>query len=103
MVRSFRNFLIPVLLSIGITIAAPAEEGCAQLAKFAPPPDKLACIEVEVQNGNDKPLDVAAKCGLVEWAIEDVAKLIEGTKRAEAARKAGLKHYDPALIDAGSD
>lgn len=98
MVRSIRNFLAPLV--VGAILL-----GCAQLAKYAPPPDKIACVEVEVLNGSDKPLDVAARCGLFEWAVEDVIKLIEGTKRAESARKAGLKHYaaDASTLDAGSD
>jgi hypothetical protein len=63
--------------------------GCAAFQKvvtYLPTPEQDACVIMDVERGITDPLTVIGDCHLVDWAVDDVRRLIAGAERAKAAR-----------------
>ncbi len=101
--RTITSVLLGLVLACVLFVAASVIEACAAFQKavpFLPPPDDTACVITEVEKGIEDPAQVVKDCNLLNWALDDVIKMITGAKKAKAARLAGLAS-DGGPPDAG--
>lgn len=86
-----RSALVFSVLTALVAVSAPVDEGCAALQQavpYLPTADEQACVLAEVEHGHLDPRADAAKCGIVESALEFVEHLIMAGSKERARRLA---------------